>query len=807
MKVSLNWVKKYIDLPKDLTAKQIAYDLTLRTVEVESVEYTKDKYHDIVVGKIKEVKDHPNADSLKICITDIGEDEPVQIVCGGENLYKGELVVVSKPGAEVYWHGENELVKIKQTKMRGEDSYGMICGATEVYLENLFPPQSEREIVDLSGIDCKVGENIADALYMDDTVLEIDNKSLTNRPDLWGHYGIARELSAIYDIPLKELPKVKIDKKLPEYKVEIKEAEKCYRYAAIEIEGLDTRKSPLWMQALIINGGMRPINAIVDITNYVMMAVGQPTHAFDRSHVDGEKIIVRNALKNEKLLLLDDKELDLTEDDLVIADTKSALALAGIKGGKKDSILENTTGVVLEVANFSAEAIRKTDRRFEEKTDASIRYEKSIDTERVDVGISYALNLFNELYPESKVVAYGDVYKKKTKRSEIDIEQEFLDVRLGKVLPRKVIEKVLKSLGYDVEYKDKVYHVVAPVWRSTGDVSIKDDVMGDIARILSFESFEAKPLPVNFLHAVIQPKEMLQRNLKEYLAFRCGFNEVFTYPWIDEKYIKAARIDTTKAVRLATPPAPELAILRNSLVPGLLEVVAKNLRYYGDFKIFQMAQVFEDGEYHESTEEEVLPVHKEYLTGCIVGKDAKDIFYQLKGVVEDMARYNHMEDIYFSHDEKPSWADVNAYLNIKLGKEEIGSLGLVSLYTMSEAKIKRVNVAMFEVNVDKLIPFASRTNEFKHLPQFPLVEKDLSLLVSNEVKWEDITKVIKSKVKSIEFIEEYRGNQIPEGKKSVTLRVKIGNDDSTMTSDEINTKINAIIKTLNHQCGVELREE
>ena len=807
MKISLNWIKRYIDLPKDLTAKQIAYDLTLRTVEVESVENTKDKFHDIVVGKILEVKDHPNADTLKICITDIGEKEPVQIVCGGENLYKDELVVVSKPGAEVYWHGEDELVKIKETKMRGEASYGMICGATEVYLEQLFPPATEREIVDLKGIKCKPGDNIADVVYMDDTVLEIDNKSLTNRPDLWGHYGMARELSAIYDVPLKELPKLKLDSKLPEYKVEVKEPEKCNRYTATEIEGLDTRKSPLWMQALIINGGMRPINAIVDITNYIMLGVGQPSHAFDRTHVEGNKIIVRNAKKNEKLLLLDDKDLDLTEDDLVIADAKSPLGLAGIKGGKKDSILDDTTGVVFEIANFTASDIRKTDKRFDEKTDSSIRYEKAIDTERIEQGLACGLELFKEIFPDCKIVSFTDVYPIKTERAKIDVEQEFLDVRLGKVLDRKVIEKVLKSLGYDVKYEKGVYHVTAPVWRSTGDVSIKDDVMGDIARILSFESFEAKPLPVKFEHAVIQNKETLERRLREYLAYRCGFNEIFTYPWVDEKYIKAAKIDEKALVKLATPPAPELVNLRGSLIPGMLEVISKNLRYYDNFRIFEVAQVFEKGEYHESTSEETLPIHKKYLTGCVVGKNAKDIFYEAKGVIEDMASHCHMEDIYFTHDEKPSWADINGYLNIKLVKEEIGSLGLVSVYTMSESKIKRTNVAMFEINFDKLVPLDSRTNEFKHLPQFPLVEKDLSILVDEEVKWEDISKVIRSKVKEIEFIEEYRGNQIPEGKKSITLRVKIGNDDSTMTSEEINTKMNAIMKTLNHQCKAELREE
>ncbi len=807
MKVSLNWIKKYVDLPEDLTPKQIAYDLTLRTVEVEDVEDTAEKFHDIVVGKILEIREHPNADMLKLCITDIGEDEPVQIVCGGSNLYEGEYVVVSKPGAEVVWHGQGEPVKIKKTKMRGESSYGMICGASEVYLEYFFPPKEEKEIVDLKGVDCRPGQNIAEVVYMNDTVFEIDNKSLTNRPDLWGHYGMARELSAIYDVPLKELPEWKVDSSLPAYDIEIQEPEKCRRYVGIEIENVYEKEAPMWMKALIINGGMRPINAIVDISNYVMLAVGQPTHAFDRTHVDGEKIIVRNAKKDEELLLLDNNSISLTEDDLVICDVNNAIALAGIRGGKKDSILPETTGVVLEIANFSASTIRKTGKRFDEKTDASIRYEKNIDTERVDLGASMSLELFQELFSESKVVAYGDQYPNKTQRAVIDVPKEFLDVRLGKVLPREVIERVLKALGYDVEYVNEIYHVTAPVWRSTGDVSIKDDVMGDIARLLSFQSFEEKPLTIRFEHAVRQNDYLLERRLKEYLAYRCGFNEIYTYPWIDMKYINAAKIDTANSVRLATPPAPEFANLRSSLIPGMLEAVSKNLRYFDSFRIFEMAQVVEQGEYHESTQEETLPIHKKYLTGCVVGKNAKEIFYEVKGVIDGMSGYCHMAELSFADREKPSWADINAHLNIVLNKEIVGSIGLVSVATMADSKIKRTNVAAFEINADKLIPLPSRTNEYKALPQFPLAEKDLSLLVDDNVTWANISKVVAPKVKELEFMEEYKGNQIPEGKKSIMLRVKIGNDDGTMTSEQINSKMNHILEALKQKCGAELRTE
>ena len=805
MKVSLNWIKKYVDLPKDITNEQIMRDLTIRTVEVEDMVNTGDKFKDIVVGKIIEVNPHPNADLLKVCLVDIGEDEYKQIVCGGENLYPNELVVISKPGAMVYWHGEGDLVEIKETKMRGVSSYGMICGATEVYLSELFPPKNEKEIVDLTGLDVKPGENISDALNLGDTILEIDNKSLSNRPDLWGHYGIARELSVIYNVPLKEL---EIDKPngLPEYKVSIEEKDKCKRYVAVKIEGVNTKESPSWMKTLITNAGMRPINAIVDITNYVMMAVGQPTHAFDSTHVEGEKIVVRNARENEKLLLLDNNELDLTTDDLVICDESSPLALAGIRGGKEDSILPETTSVILEVANFSAAAIRKTGKRFAEKTDASIRYEKGIDTQRVDLGISLALKLFKEIFPDSKVVAFKDEYLEATPNNVIDVTKKFLDDRLGKVISNEEITRILTGLGYEVSFDNDTYHVVVPTFRSTGDVTLKDDVMGDIARLLGYDSFEKKPLTINFEHAVLQNDVLLERRLKEYLSYRCGFNEIITYPWIDEKYIDAAGFDKSKMVMLATPPSPEQAYLRASLVPGLLEAISKNLRYFDEFRIYEMTEVFEKGEYHESSEDETLPIHKNYLSGAIVKKDAKSAFYEIKGVIESMSSYVHMESLSFRPCESSSYLDKNAKLDIYLGDVLVGSLGLLSVKTMADSKIKRTNVGIFEINVSEFIPYPSRTNEFKHLPEIPLVEKDLSILVDEDVTWEKISKMIRNKVSEYSFVEEYRGEQVPTGKKSVTFKVKLGDGKSTLTSDDINHKLEEITITLNRTCGATIRE-
>ena len=435
MNISMKFLERYIDLPKDLTYDQIAYDLTMRTVEVEEVIKTADKFHDIVVGEIKEVKAHPNADALRICMTDVGEGEPKQIVCGGSNLSAGHKVCVSKPGAEVVWHGEGEPVLIKESKLRGEPSYGMICGAEEVYLGDVIVPKDEKEIVDFTelGIDCEVGQCVDEVMGLDDVILEVDNKSLSNRPDLWGHYGVARELATIYKIPLKELSS-ELPKGLPEYAVQIDAPEACPRYTGTLIENLSVKESPSWMKTLITNAGMRPINAIVDITNFVMLAVGQPTHAFDSTHVDGDKIIVRYAKKGEKLLLLDENDLDLDDTDLVICDTTGPVGLAGIKGGKKDSILDDTKSVLLEVANFSAPGIRRSERKFDEKTDSAQRYDKGIDTQRVEQGVALALDLFKEIYPECKISAFNDVYPIRTEKAAIDISQEFLDRRLGEYI-------------------------------------------------------------------------------------------------------------------------------------------------------------------------------------------------------------------------------------------------------------------------------------------------------------------------------------------------------------------------------------
>lgn len=341
MKVSLNWIKDYVKLPEDMDLTRLAYDLTMSTVEVEGAEDLAKRFEHMLVGVVTEVCPHPNADKLRICKTDIGGGDIREIVCGGTNLTAGMRVAVACPGALCRWHGEGEPVEIKESKLRGVKSYGMICAASEIGLGDLFPTDEEAHILDLSAFDVPAGTSIADALDLHDIILEIDNKSMTNRPDLWGHYGLAREIAALYGLPLSRFRPFPRDLPAGDLTVTVEDPERCPRYIGAELTGVCVKPSPFWMQSRLWRAGMRPINALVDITNYVMLATGQPTHAFDSDNIQGH-IIVRRAQEGEKLLLLNGKDLSLSADDLVIADDAGVVALAGVMGGAKDSILPTT---------------------------------------------------------------------------------------------------------------------------------------------------------------------------------------------------------------------------------------------------------------------------------------------------------------------------------------------------------------------------------------------------------------------------------------------------------------------------------
>ena len=805
MKVSLNWIRDYVQLPADADLKKLAYDLTMSTVEVEDTIELAKQFDHMVVGVINTIEQHPNADKLRVCMTDIG-GRVESIVCGGSNLREGMKVAVALPGAVCRWHGEGEPVEIKKSKLRGVDSYGMICGAVEIGLADLFPTKEEAHILDLSDFDAPAGTPLADALDLNDIILEIDNKSMTNRPDLWGHYGIAREIAVLYDLPMKAFPR--FDRNVANtagFHVTVEDAERCPRYLSAQIEGLSVKPAPYQMQSRIWKVGMRPINALVDITNYVMLATGQPTHAFDSDHIAGH-VIVRRAGEGEKLLLLNGKELALSGDDLVIADDAGVVCLAGVMGGAKDSILPETDKVILEVANFDAKGIRRTALRYDNRTEASARYEKAIDPERCDQAFDLSMQLLGQLYPEMKVTGLVDEYPQHLKQAEIDVPLSWLERRLGKRLPPEDIRHKMELLGYGISFDGDNMHVVVPTWRSTGDVSIQADIMEEVARMYGYENFEAAPITTT------QLDKDLERRIKEYLAIRCGMQEIFTYPWMEESYVNAVLQSTEGILSLSTPPSPAERFVRSSLLPNLCKAVVKNERYFDEFSIFETAQVFRDENYTSPYDpREKLPSQRKNVAGAFVttDKDITALFRKAKGVVEMMARYVHMETLTFRQTEKPVWADNVVWLNICRGEEKVGDLALLSKKVSMACGIKNLNVMLFQLDQDSLVPLKSRTNTFTHMAEYPMTDYDISLLLDGSVQWKDVLQTvggIKSELlHGASFVDEYRGKQVPAGKKSLTLRLSIGSKEKTLTSSEIEEVASNVLSKIAKRFGAELR--
>ena len=811
MKVSLNWIRDYVQLPADADLKKLAYDLTMSTVEVEDATDLGASFHDMVVGVINTIEQHPNADKLKVCKTDIG-GRVEDIVCGGSNLREGMKVAVALPGAMCKWHGEGDLVEIKKSKLRGVDSYGMICGAVEIGLADLFPTKEEAHILDLSDFDAPAGTPLADALDLNDIILEIDNKSMTNRPDLWVHYGIAREIAALYDLPMTQFPH--FDRNVENtsgFHVTVEDAERCPRMIGTQIENVCVKPAPYWMQVRIWKTGMRPINALVDITNYVMLATGQPSHAYDSDHIAGH-IIVRRAKAGETLTLLNGKELPLSTDDLTIADDAGIVGLAGVMGGAKDSILPTTSKVILEIANFQAAGIRRTALRYDNRTEASARYEKAIDPERCDQALDLSMQLFSDLYPEMKVTGLVDEYPRHLKQAEIDVPLSWLERRLGKRLSPDEIKHKMELLGYSITFNGDNMHVVVPTWRSTGDVSIQADIMEEVARMYGYENFEAEPITTTFDGAINQLDKDLERRIKEYLAIRCGMQEIFTYPWMEESYVNAVLQSTEGILSLSTPPSPAERFVRSSLLPNLCKAVVKNERYFDEFSIFETAQVFRDENYTSPYDpREKLPSQRKNVAGAFAttDKDITTLFRKAKGVVEMMARYVHMEALTFKQAEKPVWADNVVWLNIYRGDEKVGDLALLAKKVSMACGIKNMNVMLFQLDQDSLVPLKSRTNTFTHLAEYPMTDYDISLLVDGSVQWKDVAQTVRG-IKSellhgAAFVDEYRGKQVPAGKKSLTLRLAIGSKDKTLTSAEIEEVASGVLNKIAKRFGAELR--
>jgi phenylalanyl-tRNA synthetase beta chain len=807
MYISLNWLKDFVKIPAKIGAAEISKELTNHTVEVEGFINQAEQFKNVVVGRVLEVKKHPNADRLRLALVDIKKAK-LNIVCGAPNLVEGQLVPVALIGAVL----PNGL-EIKESEIRGEKSSGMICAEDELGIG-----KNHEGIIVLRD-DAKIGEPFAKYLKADDIILEVDNKSLSNRPDLLSHYGIARELGVIFGLTLKPYEKLLnkkfefLKKKENKLGVKVDDSESCPRYMAVKIDGLEIKESPAWLKERLIAVNQKPINNVVDLTNYIMLESGQPLHAFSADKV--EKILVRRAYKNESLETLDEKERYLTEDDLVISDGKNALAIAGIMGGKSSGINNKTTSIILEAANFKAAVIRKTSQKLGLRTEASSRYEKSLDPILTETALFRFLTLLQEMCPEIKMASsLIDINQTKINTVDIAFDLNWLTKKIGQEIPKDFVIKTLEKLGFKIaDASAEVLLVSVPSWRATKDVSTKEDLAEEVLRIYGYDNITSQ-LPVEELRLPeVNQERLLERKVKNILALKHNLDEVYNYSFVGEDQLKKLNIDFFNYLKLANPLTDIQTMLRQSLVPGLVANIKTNQAKADSLSFFELGSVFFNapGNLRKEAEEGTLPYQEKHL-GLALASDDENLFGKLKGIVNNLFQnlINFKIEVDFSAPtELPGWVDKNTVAKIMVLNEEIGVVAMLSKESLNNVNIKKPTV-IAELNFSfmaKLISSLAATH-FQELAKYPAVVRDLAFVLNEKILYNEIkNEMIKFNplIKEVELFDIYVGNKLAADEKSLAFHLNLQSEGKTLTAEEVDLVVNGLIEYLSEKFEAKLR--
>lgn len=812
MLISYNWLKKYVNL-STIEAKELAERLKASTVEVEGLQDQGELLQNIVVGKVVSAEKHPNADKLKLCKVDVGNEE-LQIVCGGSNVREGMLVAVAKVGAKVQWHGEDKLTVLKPTKIRGEDSFGMICASTEIGLGELFPLNDEKEILDLTDKNFKVGLPMAEVLGLNDWVLEIDNKSLSNRGDLWGHYGMAREAAVLYNRDLQKYETKKItpgkDFKLT---VEITDTKLCPRYMAIAMTGIKVGTSPVWLQEKLMTLGHHPINNIVDITNYIMLDLGQPMHAFDTAKVE-EKIVVRTARVGEKIVALDKNEYQLKENDLVIADNKKALAIAGVMGGMESAINDHTTSIIFESANFNAVSVRKTSTHLNLRSDSSMRFEKSLDPNMCEIALQKAVELVLECCPEAKVVSKVVDEKNFTLPvGPIEIPLNIFEKKLGVVIPEKEILNILERLGFEVKSKKGNLSVIIPSWRAVKDVSIAEDLVEEVARFYGYNNIAAALPSLENKPPLANPLRKLEKNIAAVLVKELGYSEVYNYSFVSEAQITKMGDSLEKYLELDNPLSKERPYLRRNLLPNLLENIKNNIENYPVVKIFEIGKVFsvqQTGARADSNGDHLLPRQDTWVAAVYAAKKDETPYWQVRRTLESIFAELKIKIEILSAEIVQPWEHPTRLALVSALGKTVGVVCEINSFTSQGLGIdQRVSVLQLNLsNLSELLEKHSMKSDYKPASEYPEVVRDLAFLVKKEISHEQLLRTMKKNselLKKVELFDVYEGSNIGEGYKSMAYRLIFADSTRTLIAIEVDTTMQKIKAVIEKEFTAEIR--
>lgn len=795
MKVSLNWLKDFVDIDVDLNT--LVEKLVSCGFEVEEIQEESKEIQNVVVAQIISIKKHENADKLQVCQLKISEndDKLIQVVTAATNVFEGAKVPLALDGAKL----KNDLV-IKAGKLRGVESYGMMCGAEEINAtEQDYKGASNYGILILKDSE-KLGENINKILNRDDIILDIAITS--NRPDCNSIIGIAREIAAVLGKRVK-MPSFEYKTKKTNKKIQIirEDQDLCSRYIGVIVENIKNKETPNIIKKRLNVLGHRSISPIVDITNYVRIEIGQPMHAFDLSLVKNNKIIVRRAKKDEKITLLDDQEITLNENNLVIADSEKALALAGIMGGKFSGITNDTKDILFESASFKKENIRKSSRELNVRSDSSFRYERGIDNLSQEYGIKRALHLVDKYNLADITEEYQDSFSGYKKETPLKINILDVEKVLGIKIDIKRASEILNSLEIKNEIERNNLIITKPLFRD--DINDQNDVAEEIIRFLGYDNIKETLLKDATLtlggRTDSQKRVLSIRNR----MVENGFNEILTYSFTSPKMIEILRLKDqryTDFVQLGNPLGLDLSIMRTTLSYSILNTIEYNSkRDNKNVSLFEIAKVYINKEKNEFNQPK-----ERYQLVFATTKEEND-FYELKNLMYKIVNI-YSKKIEIKESNMP-FLHPGKSIDIFVDNEFIGYLGEIHPKVQKELEIPKTNIC--ELDLDILESLYKYEYSFKEISKFPIVERDIALTFDEEIKANKILETIKKAGGNIlisqEIFDIFRSEKIGENKKSVAIKLKFNSLEKTLSEEEIEKKTQKIIRSLEMQLSAQLR--
>ncbi|EOB9032590.1 phenylalanine--tRNA ligase subunit beta [Staphylococcus aureus] len=800
MLISNEWLKEYVTI--DDSVSDLAERITRTGIEVDDlIDYTKD-IKNLVVGFVKSKEKHPDADKLNVCQVDIGEDEPVQIVCGAPNVDAGQYVIVAKVGGRLPGG-----IKIKRAKLRGERSEGMICSLQEIGISSNYIPKSFESGIYVFSESQVPGTDALQALYLDDQVMEFD---LTpNRADALSMIGTAYEVAALYNTKMTKPETTSNELELSandELTVTIENEDKVPYYSARVVHDVTIEPSPIWMQARLIKAGIRPINNVVDISNYVLLEYGQPLHMFDQDAIGSQQIVVRQANEGEKMTTLDDTERELLTSDIVITNGQTPIALAGVMGGDFSEVKEQTSNIVIEGAIFDPVSIRHTSRRLNLRSESSSRFEKGIATEFVDEAVDRTCYLL-------QTYANGKVLKDRVSSGElgafitpIDITADKINRTIGFDLSQNDIVTIFNQLGFDTEINDDVITVLVPSRRK--DITIKEDLIEEVARIYGYDDIPST-LPVfdKVTSGQLTDRQYKTRMVKEVLE-GAGLDQAITYSLVSKEDATAFSMQQRQTIDLLMPMSEAHASLRQSLLPHLIEAASYNVaRKNKDVKLFEIGNVF------FANGEGELPDQVEYLSGILTGdyvvnqwqgkKETVD-FYLAKGVVDRVSEKLNLEFSYRRADIDGLHPGRTA--EILLENKVVGFIGELHPTLAADNDLKRTYV--FELNFDALMAVSVGYINYQPIPRFPGMSRDIALEVDQNIPAADLLSTIHAHggniLKDTLVFDVYQGEHLEKGKKSIAIRLNYLDTEETLTDERV-SKVQAEIEAALIEQGAVIR--